>query len=371
MHPFKISINMNKIFQNFDPSSAVGSAVGGLFGLIGQGIQNRQTRKNMRLQSQLNKEQMAHSMLLQRNQQNWLMNTQYGKMVSGMRNAGLNPVTANGTTPSVPSGGSPSTGPSGPSGSPLSSLGVDAVRSYKELKLMDAQIDNINADSDSKRGDAKLKEAQAYWQQFMNSDEMRNLTFNVKLAEALNGMKDSEVKDAEIKRIVASTNEICTKAKLNQSQTENVIQSTSNLVQQLAHIKASIGVLTAERGLKIAQSYLAEQQGHGAKALNESGLYAAQALSERKLASKLDKEGFSEEARNEIINLQKELMQFQHEVNQEVGVSTTAALGIVSGISDVVGKALGGIGGLSGFFKSPSGGIHINNNMNPSRIHRK
>lgn len=91
---------------------AVGSVLGGL---VNSSIQSSNTKEQMRLQSKLNREEMAYSMGLQKDQQEWLMDNQYGKTVSGMKNAGLNPATANGVSPSVPSGGSPHSGSPGPS----------------------------------------------------------------------------------------------------------------------------------------------------------------------------------------------------------------------------------------------------------------
>ena len=94
---------------------AVASGIAGLFGLAGQENNSRITKEQMQLQHRMNKDEMNHSMQLQKNQQDWLMNTMYGKNVSGMKNAGLNPATANGVSPATPSGGSPSSGTSGPS----------------------------------------------------------------------------------------------------------------------------------------------------------------------------------------------------------------------------------------------------------------
>lgn len=103
-----------------DPFSVAAAGVGGLLGLASGALSSHQqqvnTRENMLLQHSLNKNEMNHSMQLQKSQQEWLMDHQYAKTVAGMKNAGLNPAIANGVSPSVPSGGSPSSGGSGPSG---------------------------------------------------------------------------------------------------------------------------------------------------------------------------------------------------------------------------------------------------------------
>lgn len=97
----------------------VGALVGALGGIAGSYFSSQMQKSNtmaqQRLQSKLNREEMSYANDLQRNQQEWLMNAQYGKTVQGMKNAGLNPATANGTTPSVPSASSPHSGSSGPS----------------------------------------------------------------------------------------------------------------------------------------------------------------------------------------------------------------------------------------------------------------
>lgn len=137
--------------------SAVGAALitagaGLLGGFLGNSQQAGFTKEQQKLQSRLNREEMSHSMALQKNQQEWLMNRQYGANVSGMKNAGLNPATANGTTPSVPSGGTPSTGSVGPAFHG-ENLGAAAMQGA----MTGLQIEGARADIEAKQIDNKRK----------------------------------------------------------------------------------------------------------------------------------------------------------------------------------------------------------------------
>ena len=104
----------------------IGVGGGLLNGLFGSTSQSQQTAENMRRQHKYNINEMQQSMDLQRNQQEFLMNSMYGKTASGMKSAGFNPATANGVSPSVPSGGSPSTGGTAPS-APMPDFGLDKL----------------------------------------------------------------------------------------------------------------------------------------------------------------------------------------------------------------------------------------------------
>lgn len=137
--------------------SVLGGLIGGAFGLAGNAQQHTYTKEQQRLQSKLNKEEMATSQGMQNAQQDWLMNTQYGKMVSGMKNAGLNPATANGTSPASVSAGHPSTGGVGPAshGESLAAAVSQGAMAGKEVELTDAQIKNIEADTEKKKEESK------------------------------------------------------------------------------------------------------------------------------------------------------------------------------------------------------------------------
>lgn len=161
----------------------LGGLISGAFGLAGQAAQASYTKEQQKLQSKLNKEEMATSQGMQNAQQDWLMNTQYGKMVSGMKNAGLNPATANGTTPVTPSAGHGSSGGVGPSGPPTSSLGADIMQGVSA----GAGVQNTMADTKLKEAQAKNLDADTSWKNFMNTPEYRKAT--------LEGIQNSALKD--------------------------------------------------------------------------------------------------------------------------------------------------------------------------------
>lgn len=137
--------------MSFNPIAALAGIATNIVSQVGNSlVQHASTRSNMKKQHELNEDEMAYSQQLQRSQQEWLMNNLYGKTVSGMKNAGLNPATANGVSPAVPSGGSTSTGPSGPAaGMPNFDLSGGALTSM--------QIDSMKADIESKEIDNARK----------------------------------------------------------------------------------------------------------------------------------------------------------------------------------------------------------------------
>lgn len=132
--------------------AVIGAGISALGSLAGNSQQHTYTKEQQRLQSKLNREEMEHSMNLQKNQQEWLMNNQYAKNVSGMQNAGLNPATANGTTPSVPSGGSPSTGSVGPA-----FHGSDVGAAASNGALAGMQVQSLAEDVEAKQIDNRRK----------------------------------------------------------------------------------------------------------------------------------------------------------------------------------------------------------------------
>lgn len=194
--------------------SVIGSLVGGALGLVGNAQQASYTKEQQKLQSKLNKEEMATSQGMQNAQQDWLMNTQYGKMVSGMKNAGLNPATANGTTPSVPSAGHGSSGGVGPAfhGESLAAAASQGALAGKDVEMADAQIENIKAQTDKTREETDD-------QKFKNTPTYRELT--------LRGM------DEDIKLSVCRQKEANSNVDLN---TQKVAESAQNVKESLSRI---------------------------------------------------------------------------------------------------------------------------------------
>lgn len=122
----------------FLAAAGIGAA-GNLFGsMLGAGIQHDNAM-----------EQMRYAMGLQNAQQEKLRNSQYNAMVSGMKNSGLNPATANGTTPVTPSAGSPSSN----AGMPQMNLGDAALGAMSTMLNLKSGMEDVKA----KKLDNQLK----------------------------------------------------------------------------------------------------------------------------------------------------------------------------------------------------------------------
>lgn len=205
--------------------TSLGSSVLGFIG--GDTSQRRQqeaTRENMMLQHALNKNEMNHSMQLQRAQQEWLMNTQYQKNVAGMKNAGLNPATANGVSPAVPSGGSPSTGSSGPSAGMADynlQAGIDtllrAQQVENETKVADSEVKVNESQADKNAADAGKSRAETEGQQKINKHIEDQMLASIEKDKSISAMNEEQRKNyiEERKNIIAQLDEIKSRVRLN------------------------------------------------------------------------------------------------------------------------------------------------------------
>lgn len=221
----------------------IGGLIGGAFGLAGQAQQAAYTKEQQKLQSKLNREEMAYSAGLQRNQQEWSANTMYGKTVNGMKNAGLNPATANGTSPATPASVNPSSGGVGPSGPPTSSLGADimsGVAAGKSIEQTDANIEFTKAQT-------KNIEQDTLWKQFMNSPEYQSATLKGVQNSALkdwwsakNSEKGIELTDAEIAHKAALTKELGAKYDLDRAQERQVNALAAQTYAKILEIRQNM-----------------------------------------------------------------------------------------------------------------------------------
>ena len=240
-----------------------GGAVSGLFGLAGQAQQASYTKEQQRLQSKLNREEMAYSQGLQNAQQEHLMNTMYGKMVSGMKNAGLNPATANGTTPATPSVGHPSSGGVGPAGPPTSSLGSDIVSGaiaganvQKDLAIKDAQKENIDADTQLKQSQSRNTEADTKLKEWESDPRILKLKEQGLDATAQRTYAEAGVAKQEMIRIGRDADLIFEKIGLTQQEKQRCQAETAKTytaimtdLQQLTESEQRIALLIAEEDL--------------------------------------------------------------------------------------------------------------------------
>lgn len=306
--------------------SGIANVFGGLFGSNKQG---QETRENMRLQHKLNKEEMAYSSGLQRSQQEWLMNTQYGKTVAGMKNAGLNPAMANGTTPATPAAGSPSSGSSGPSaGMPDFNLGA-SVDTYLRAK----QVENETKVADS---EAKLNEANA--EKVGAEKESLDIT-NKHLEESL------------IEQIKA------TKAgrELTEEQKLNVIEERRKVIKELDEIASRIRLNDANEDLAKEQKIQLKKEVAAKVRLMYSQANYHDVMSEVALVncvvnyveakSRLKVNESQIEVNNSQIDLnktQEQLNKSQEELNRVIK-ELTEKYGDADRITSLIGNCLGNI----------------------------
>lgn len=239
----------------FDPFSLAAPIANGVFGFLGAAQQNKYTKQQMKLQSRLNREEMVHSSALQKDQQEWMMNNMYGKNVSGMMNAGLNPATANGVSPATPSGGSPSSGSSGPSaGMPnFGDIGGsvrDALTFKADLDIKKAEKDNLVADKELKESQATNTDADTVIKQWQGSPRYQQLVENGLSANAAKAWAETGLSEAETFKCMSDIQKIGKEMGLMDEQI-NVLQ------EQAAKLRSDVDVNMSQvelnRSIKKAQ----------------------------------------------------------------------------------------------------------------------
>lgn len=212
-----------------------GAAVSGLFSLAGNAQQAGYTKEQQKLQSRLNREEMAHSMALQRGYQEWMNNTQYGASVSGMKNAGLNPAMAGGSGSGVGASGSvgkPSSGSSGPAfhGEGLGSAVAQGAGTAAEIAATQKRLDN----------ETKVAEAQAA---ALNAQAEKDSKSGQLMQLDINSYEDRLAADLALKG--QQTEEAKFHAGLYKQQKESEEQNTKNLQATYDNIKKQGKVLDA------------------------------------------------------------------------------------------------------------------------------
>lgn len=258
----------------------VGALVGALGGIAGSyfssQMQKNNTMAQQRLQSKLNREEMSYSNDLQRNQQEWLMNAQYGKTVQGMKNAGLNPATANGTTPSVPSASTPHSGSSGPSASMPNIVG-----SASEAALLGSQIENIQADTKKKEQEAKDIELNRKIKEWEADPSIVDLKKRGLSAEVLKTYAESDLLKDQAKKVSQETANLCAEYNLTRAQTQKVQMEAAKMsseinkiLQDISESEARIVLHMAETNMLKSQTKLNYEKINTEKA-QQSNLYAS------------------------------------------------------------------------------------------------
>lgn len=233
------------------PLAAVIGAAGSIAGGIGSAlIGNSGTRQNMQLQAKLNKEQLSYQDALNRNYQNMLWSKQYQAQMSGMKNAGLNPALANGTSVGgATASNSLSAGPTGPSGAmpsidPVSGA-VSAMNAEKDMTIKDKQAELIDAQTKETLSRAEKNTEEAEFVRFQNSPSYKAARLSGASNEslrafwdAMKSQSDIKVNDQSVIKMAKETEKIAEEVGLVGEQKKNYIAATAKLYKECAFIAA-------------------------------------------------------------------------------------------------------------------------------------
>lgn len=242
--------------------SILGGLIGGAFGLAGNAQQAGYTKEQMRLQSKLNKDEMSHSAGLQRNQQEWMMNNMYGKMTSGMKNAGLNPATANGTTPATPAGVSLATGPSGPAahGEGLGAAVTQGALAGKQVEMTDAQIENIEADTEKKKEESKNTAADTKIKEWESDPRILKLKERGLDSMALKTYAEADVAKETVTKVAREADSIFESMQLTKEQVKKCQADTAKTYTAILTDLQSLNESEQRVALLIAEQELTKEQ---------------------------------------------------------------------------------------------------------------
>lgn len=325
-----------------------------LGGLLGGAQQHIYTKEQQRLQSQLNREEQEHSMALQQQNQEWLMNRQYGASVSGMKNAGLNPATANGTAPATPALGHPSSGSSGPA---ASMPNFDLAGAIKEGELMQAQIDNINADTQNKKSQSSNFDADTRLKEIQARPDFVKAGLDKLSGEAQLAWCQSDLTAKQSVKYMAEVQKIGKDMQLTDAQINNLQSQTAKAYQDIQESISRISLNKAEQYFKITgaslNKALAVQAHANAAEANErvnSGLYKSQSNLNYMKANEaeanealLRKKGFTEEQITECKKIEAKLLEFDQKVNDQYGALDKGSLQYARDLLNLLsGGLLGG-----------------------------
>lgn len=341
--------NLGTPFKCFDPLSALaGAAANVVGGLFGSHVQKNNSKQLMRQQHRYNMAEMQHSMSLQRGQMDYLANTMYGKQVSGMKNAGLNPAMDGGSqAASLPNAGVPSTGSSGAS-APLPN--IDLLGGAQQGALLEAQIDNIKADTNQKNADADNKDADTRLKEIQASPAFVKANLDKLSADAQRAWAACALDNQKVIQSMEEVKKIGKEMNLADAQIDKLVQETGNLRKEYE-------VLEAEVGLKKAQTYLQYSSARLNKALEanayasaaeareriNSNLYGSQAALNNSLANQADsnadllkKKGFTEDEIAKCRKFESKLLEFDVKVNENYGALDKAGLQFAKDLIGVV-----------------------------------
>ena len=255
-------------FKMFDPLGALVGFVGNIFGAEHQ---SGLTQEQQRLQSNLNKSEMAYSQQLNKEYQEYLNNTQYGAQMRGLRNSGINPAGVSASVGAMQASNGIHTGSSGPSASQsnMGSTLLQGLSMQSQIKnteantsLLDAEADKAFAEAEKLRAETPGAHATSGMLQQAYERNAENLQLDIDIKEGQKQLLDSENKkmlaDVDEVRSRISNIDEDTKRKIisNAFAEERERLDNSSLKAQIFNYYASgqAGQLSAAAAMKQANS---------------------------------------------------------------------------------------------------------------------
>ena len=162
------------------------------------------------------KELMDYQMSKQKQYQQWLSAMQYPSMIASLRSAGLNPNLALGCTPSQMQASAPS---ATQNMQPTKLDLMSGVQSLSQMELLQAQKENIEADTKKKLADTAQSWAQTDLLDQQVLTGLQTWAMDMKEKASRIGVNEAQVSQLEqsIKTLAAQEDELISKVNLNKS----------------------------------------------------------------------------------------------------------------------------------------------------------